>query len=58
MRDTKTAGSYNRESDLTHLLAQSIDIINDGIHIINRNGVTVFYSRGLEKIERNKASSV
>ena len=58
MREEKTAGGYNRESDLTHLLAQSINIINDGIHIIDRNGVTVFYSRGLEKIERNKASLV
>ncbi len=58
MREKKTASGYNRESDLTHLLAQSINIINDGIHIIDRNGVTVFYSRGLEKIERNKASLV
>ena len=58
MREEKTVSGYSQESDLTHLLAQSIDIINDGIHIIDRNGVTVFYSRGLEKIERNKASLV
>jgi arginine utilization regulatory protein len=47
-----------RKRDLTQLLTQSLDVIDDGIHIIDRNGITVFYSKGLENIEQNKASSV
>ncbi|MBM4235875.1 MAG: PAS domain S-box protein [Firmicutes bacterium] len=58
MDEEQTATLQNPKIDLTQLLAQSLDVINDGIHIIDRDGVTVFYSRGLEKIERNKASSV
>ena len=58
MIDDSTATLLGDKRDLTQLLTNSLDVINDGIHIIDREGITVFYSRGLEKIERNKASSV
>lgn len=58
MIEDSNAAFQDRKMNLTQLLTQSLDVINDGIHIIDRDGITVFYSRGLEKIERNKASSV
>ena len=58
MIDDSTSALLGDKRDLTQLLTNSLDVINDGIHIIDREGITVFYSRGLEKIERNKASSV
>lgn len=40
------------------VLAKALNIIEDGIHIIDQNGITVFYSTALEKIENNRASNV
>jgi arginine utilization regulatory protein len=40
------------------LLFQALNIIEDGVHIVNKNGITVFYSTALEKIEKIAASSV
>lgn len=40
------------------LLGHALNIIEDGIHIVDRSGKTIFYSKSLEKIENNKAANV
>ncbi|MEW5784294.1 MAG: sigma 54-interacting transcriptional regulator [Bacillota bacterium] len=40
------------------LLAHSLNIIEDGIHIVDSTGKTFFYSKALEQIENNKAAHV
>ncbi len=40
------------------VLAKALNIIEDGIHIVDRDGITVFYSSALEQIENNRAENV
>lgn len=40
------------------ILGKALNIIEDGIHIVDQRGITVFYSAALEKIENNYASNV
>jgi arginine utilization regulatory protein len=40
------------------VLGKALNIIEDGIHIVDHKGVTVFYSAALENIENNKAVNV
>ncbi|MBW6463104.1 MAG: sigma 54-interacting transcriptional regulator [Bacillota bacterium] len=48
----------SNENPLTVILCKAMDIIEDGIHIVDKKGVTVFYSAALEKIENNRSSNV
>lgn len=43
---------------ITELLNSALNVIEDGIHIIDERGITVFYSRSSERIECNKADNV
>jgi arginine utilization regulatory protein len=40
------------------LLYSALNVIDDGVHVINENGVTVFYSKALELMENYKAEDV
>lgn len=40
------------------LLKNALHVLDDGIHIVNRKGNTIFYSKGLEKIEQSRGTSV
>jgi arginine utilization regulatory protein len=42
----------------TELLSNALNIIEDGVHIVDQNGITIFYSTALEKIENNTAANV
>lgn len=40
------------------LLKNALNVLEDGIHIVDRSGNTIFYSKGLEKIEQSKSTYV
>jgi arginine utilization regulatory protein len=58
MREKLPGHPFAADNHMSQLMVQSLNILNDGIHIIDRHGITVFYSTGLEKIEQNKSSNV
>ena len=59
---SKKVSGYNAlftsEKLQAEMLSKALNIIEDGIHIIDQSGFTVFYSAALEKIENNLAANV
>lgn len=40
------------------LLINALNVLEEGIHIVDSQGNTIFYSKGLEKIEKIKSTTV
>lgn len=51
-------GTLQKILEENELLAQALNNIEDGIHIVDSSGKTFFYSKSLEKIENIKAANV
>lgn len=40
------------------LLKNVLHVLDDGVHIVDKDGNTIFYSKGLEKIEQSKGTNI
>jgi arginine utilization regulatory protein len=55
MHDNALFGNLEIQAEV---LSKALNILEDGIHIVDNEGITVFYSAALENIENNQAANV
>lgn len=56
--DNNSDDTVNEVSQERNLLINALNVLEEGIHIVDSQGNTIFYSKGLEKIEKIKSSNV
>lgn len=57
-RDFQNNVILSNDNLQAEVLAKALNILEDGIHIVDQNGITVFYSKSMEQIENNRADNV
>jgi arginine utilization regulatory protein len=58
IKNSKLNKNLDNEEKIKKILETTLDLIDEGIHIIDNNGKTIFYNKKMEELENQKRKKV